>query len=71
MIADTLARNGPAGLHERVHEVPLGIPFLSLKVQVYESAESKEFFTAIGLEGGGATERGLDAGAAGADPSIA
>jgi hypothetical protein len=31
MIADTLARDGLPGLHKLVHEVPLGIPFLSLK----------------------------------------
>jgi hypothetical protein len=31
MIADTLAQGGEAGLHKLVHEVPLGIPFLSLK----------------------------------------
>ncbi len=31
MIADTIRRDGPGGLHRLVHEVPLGIPFLSLK----------------------------------------
>jgi hypothetical protein len=31
MIADTLARDGLPGLHKLVHEVPFGIPFLSLK----------------------------------------
>ncbi len=31
MIADTLARDGLPGLHKLVHEVPLGIPFVSLK----------------------------------------
>src|SRR5450432_1938227 len=31
MIRATLARDGLPGLHELVHEVPLGIPFLSLK----------------------------------------
>jgi hypothetical protein len=31
LIEDTLARDGEAGLHKLVHEVPLGIPFLSLK----------------------------------------
>ena len=31
MIAETLARNGLPGLHRLVHDVPLGIPFLSLK----------------------------------------
>ena len=31
MISDTLARDGLAGVHKLVHEVPLGIPFLSLK----------------------------------------
>ncbi|MBV9991434.1 MAG: hypothetical protein JOZ72_09085 [Alphaproteobacteria bacterium] len=31
MIRDTLARDGEDGLHRLVHEVPLGIPFLSLK----------------------------------------
>lgn len=31
MIAGTLARDGVDGLHGLVHEVPLGIPFLSLK----------------------------------------
>jgi len=30
MIAETLARNGLPGLHRLVHDVPLGIPFLSL-----------------------------------------
>ncbi len=31
MIGETLARDGLPGLHRLVHEVPLGIPFLSLK----------------------------------------
>src|SRR5215212_1664634 len=31
MIRETLARDGVPGLHKIVHEVPLGIPFLSLK----------------------------------------
>ena len=31
MIRETLARDGVPGLHELVHEVPLGIPFLSFK----------------------------------------
>jgi hypothetical protein len=31
MIAETLARDGLPGLHSLVHDVPLGIPFLSLK----------------------------------------
>jgi hypothetical protein len=31
MVADTLAKDGETGLHTLVHEVPLGIPFLSLK----------------------------------------
>jgi hypothetical protein len=31
IIADTLTRDGLPGLHKLVHEVPLGIPFLSLK----------------------------------------
>ncbi|HEX5177558.1 MAG TPA: hypothetical protein VFV83_11035, partial [Chthoniobacteraceae bacterium] len=31
MTANTLARDGLPGLHKLVHEVPLGIPFLSLK----------------------------------------
>src|SRR5215208_5953886 len=31
MIADTLSRDGLPGLHRLVHEVPFGIPFLSLK----------------------------------------
>lgn len=31
MIRETLARDGTDGLHKRVHEVPLGIPFLSLR----------------------------------------
>ena len=31
MIVDTLGRDGLPGLHRLVHEVPLGIPFLSLK----------------------------------------
>lgn len=31
MITDTLGRDGLPGLHKLVHEVPLGIPFLSLK----------------------------------------
>jgi len=31
MIRETLAREGEEGLHKLVHEVPLGIPFLSLK----------------------------------------
>jgi hypothetical protein len=31
MIRETLAHDGLPGLHQLVHEVPLGIPFLSLK----------------------------------------
>ncbi len=31
LIADTLARDGLPGLHRLVHEVPFGVPFLSLK----------------------------------------
>lgn len=31
MIRETLTRDGQDGLHKLVHEVPLGIPFLSLK----------------------------------------
>src|SRR4029077_10084982 len=31
MITETLKRDGLPGLHQLVHEVPLGIPFLSLK----------------------------------------
>jgi hypothetical protein len=31
MIVDTLGHDGLPGLHQLVHEVPLGIPFLSLK----------------------------------------
>jgi hypothetical protein len=31
MIAHTLSRDGIAGLHQLVREVPLGIPFISLK----------------------------------------
>jgi hypothetical protein len=31
MIRETLARDGQDGLHKLVHEVPLGIPFLSLR----------------------------------------
>ena len=31
MIRETLSRDGIPGLHKLVHEVPLGIPFLSLK----------------------------------------
>jgi hypothetical protein len=31
MIRETLSRDGVSGLHKLVHEVPLGIPFLSLK----------------------------------------
>src|SRR4051812_14660550 len=31
MIAETLTRDGLPGLHRLVHDVPLGIPFLSLK----------------------------------------
>lgn len=31
MIRETLTRDGISGLHKLVHEVPLGIPFLSLK----------------------------------------
>ncbi len=31
LIRETLTRDGLPGLHQMVHEVPLGIPFLSLK----------------------------------------
>ncbi|HSP45869.1 MAG TPA: hypothetical protein VLO30_07745, partial [Chthoniobacterales bacterium] len=46
MIRETLARNGLSGLRKLVHEVPLGIPFLSLKDDAelagdFQGADSK------------------------------
>jgi len=46
MIRDALAKEGPAGIHKLVHDVPLGIPFLSLKDDVdlasdFQGADAK------------------------------
>ena len=48
MIADTLKHSGLNGLHQLVHEVPLGIPFLSLK----DDAELASDFLGNDAKGG-------------------
>ena len=47
MIRETLARDGLPGLHQLVHEVPLGIPFLSLK----DDAELANDFLGVDSKG--------------------